>query len=411
MQMKNVLLVSYHFPPEISGGVGRPYSLYKYLPRYGCRPIVITTSCYGQTSEEKNIHRFDALANWPNSGSTAKKFILKTGLHIARRAGFVELKDVYWQNNVMNKIDKLFMAQQIQVVYATFPAIDSLRIGLSLTMRYNIPLIAEFRDGLAYEPLIVLPRLNKSRLKTFESRVIKASSSVITIGENLSHYFSVHYSGIPIHTVHNGFDPADFQHLSGVTPAQAFKKTIFYFGSFNLSRRTNVIPLFKALQRLKKETLLSCSNCELCLVGRYTRHEQYLIKYYHLEDIVRIYPIIEKSAGFSWMTKDASYLLFYGVDGQKTIISSKLLEYLNLGKPIIGICRGNEAEKIIIKTKTGEVCDFHEDSIYILLKKCLTDGIMYEPQKAEINKFNRVYQTKKISEIITDIVTRNGERQ
>ncbi len=114
-------------------------------------------------------------------------------------------------------------------------------------------------------------------------------------------------------------------------------------------------------------------------------------------------PHIDKKEGFSFLSKQADYLLFYGVPNETTIVSSKLPEYIKLNKPIIGICKGNEAELIIQKTGTGEVCDFDENSIEVLLRKALNNEIYYHPDHMKIAEFNRKCQVKKISEIIKNV--------
>ena len=105
-------------------------------------------------------------------------------------------------------------------------------------------------------------------------------------------------------------------------------------------------------------------------------------------------------------SKQADYLLFYGVPGETTVISSKLPEYIRLHKPIIGICKGNEAAVIIQNTGTGEVCDFDESSISSLLVRVLNNEISYHPDFAEISKFERKYQTKQIAGIIKDVAAK-----
>ena len=39
---KDILLLSYYFPPLGMGGVGRPYALYRHLPECGYNVIVLT---------------------------------------------------------------------------------------------------------------------------------------------------------------------------------------------------------------------------------------------------------------------------------------------------------------------------------------------------------------------------------
>ena len=66
--MKTLLLITDHFPPEQSGATGRTYSLYKYLPQFGFKVIVITISTYGRLDHEKNIYRFDSEHEWQKQG-------------------------------------------------------------------------------------------------------------------------------------------------------------------------------------------------------------------------------------------------------------------------------------------------------------------------------------------------------
>ena len=125
---------------------------------------------------------------------------------------------------------------------------------------------------------------------------------------------------------------------------------------------------------------------------------------YGIETCVNFRDTMPKKEGLAFVKSNFDYVLFYGVPNETTVISSKLLEYLYLGIPIIGICKGNEASDIIEQTRTGEVCDFDVDSIKKILLKTLKREIIYNPQNAEIAKFDREYQAQQISQIIKDIL-------
>ncbi len=161
--------------------------------------------------------------------------------------------------------------------------------------------------------------------------------------------------------------------------------------------------MFRSLKKLKNRRIIDENNFCLLFIGNISNHEKKEIAGYDLNEIINFFPHMDKREGFSFITKQADYLLFYGVPNETTIISSKLTEYMKLNKPIIGICKGNEAELIIQKTGTGEVCDFDESSIESLLIKMLNNEIHYEPDQQVISKFNRRYQAKQISGIIKDV--------
>jgi UDP-N-acetylglucosamine 2-epimerase len=156
--------------------------------------------------------------------------------------------------------------------------------------------------------------------------------------------------------------------------------------------------------RLKKAGTISSENLELRLVGTSTRSEVELIERFDLSDIVKIYPPVPKERGFRWMMEEATHLLYYGVPGSSTIISTKLLEYLNIGKPIIGVCRGNEAEDIIYKTNTGIVVDFDEQSIADAFLSAVRKEIDYLPNVDIVASFDRKSQAKRIAEVLNSAV-------
>ncbi|MBA2562583.1 MAG: hypothetical protein H0V14_06650, partial [Chitinophagaceae bacterium] len=72
-----ILLLTGHFPPEESGGIGRPYSLYKYLPDNGIDVRVVTKNLFGILPEEKNVYRYDSFGSWRKSSWLSKKVFFK----------------------------------------------------------------------------------------------------------------------------------------------------------------------------------------------------------------------------------------------------------------------------------------------------------------------------------------------
>ncbi|MBI5740662.1 MAG: glycosyltransferase [Nitrospirae bacterium] len=394
--MKNILMISYHFPPENSGGVGRPYSLYKYLPGSGYRVIVITQSLYGRLPDESHIYRFDA--EWRKSALFTGKGISKVFSKLLYVAGLVPVNNNFWTENVLRGADDILMKHKPALIYATYPPVHGLALGLRLSRENNVPMISEFRDGFLFEPVLNLNPRQKRLMTRFEEDTVKQSSAVITIGENLSEYFSRKYKKKDVYTVHNGFDRDDFALSAG--DGRVSKCRIVHFGAINFSRKRSITNLLKAVRRLKDENKISGDNFELSFIGRYTSEERDLIDGLALGDVINLHGPMDKSAGFKKISSEYKYLLFFGVEGETSVISSKLPEYLNLQKPIMGICRGNEAERIIKRTGTGEVFDFDEGSIYSAFLKCLDGNLFFRPNSNEIEKFDRQRQSRRIAEII-----------
>src|SRR5436190_23249568 len=70
--MRNVLLVTYSYPPVERTGARRPAAIAKYLPRFGWRPLILTPKVKGRPRVSENIaseyvmetDERDVLADW-----------------------------------------------------------------------------------------------------------------------------------------------------------------------------------------------------------------------------------------------------------------------------------------------------------------------------------------------------------
>jgi glycosyltransferase involved in cell wall biosynthesis len=399
--MKNLLLITDHFPPEQSGAVGRTYSLYKYLPQFGYNVIVITIAIYGKLNNEKNIYRFDSIYDWKKQGYFSRKAIYK---YISKLIGLFYINyDRYWEKVIYRNIDRICQTK-IDFIYSTYPHSASLFIGYHLSKKYNIPLITEFRDGFLFEPLEKLNIIERYSRKCFEKKIILHSTVVITIGKNLTNYYKNRYPASSVYTVYNGYNEDEFQFMRNMKEKMSDKKILIaYFGQFNQSKKRDIIPLINALKKLKIDKKIKSSNFELSLMGNYTIPEKKLIDKYKLNDIIKIYESVPKLVGLKKIAGMYHFVLLYGIKAESSIISSKIFEYLKLNKPIIGICKGNESEEIIYQTQTGEVADFDQDSIYNIFNKFLNKQYKFNPNTEEIKRFDRREQAKKIAHILNSL--------
>ena len=399
--MKNIILLTDHFPPEQSGATGRTFCLYKYLPRFRYNVYVITVSEYGKLKKEENIYRFDSFNQWQKQGYLTHKALLK---YYTKFIGIFYLNyDRYWEKEIYKNIDPIIQ-KKIDYIYTTYPQTASLVIGYRLSKKYGIPLITEFRDGFLFEPVEKLNILQRIQRRYFEKKIITHSKIVITISKYLTKYYKDKYGILKTFTVYNGYDEDDFQFMKNSKVNLSNDKILIaHFGQLLESRKRSIIPLLKAMKKLKIIKKLNSSNFELSFIGKYNNKEKKLIKKYKLNDIIKIYPPMDKIEGLKRISNRYHFVLLHGVLSESSIITNKVFEYIKLNKPIIGICKGNESEKIIQKTQTGEIADFTEESIYNTFNKFLSNQYQFSPNINEIKKFNRKEQVKQISQILQSI--------
>lgn len=399
-----VLLITTQFPPESNGGVNRPYSLYKYLPAYGIDVTVVTKKLGNNTQDEAGIIRTDSFINW-------REYPFFSFKRISRYLSFLGYKyfhvytDKWWVRKSISETDRLVTKGKFDLVYATFPAVESIKTALGIKKKLGIPLIVEFRDGLVYEPCLPAPPklLQRMSMKALEEEAVQEAAAVITIGNDISNYFKRTYKK-EIFTVFNGYDADDFKDLPEPLPANSGKTRIVHFGNLSVSRPADRSGIFYAIQRLKREGHINSSNFEVCFIGNVSEQEKEVGLRLDISELISFLPTMNKRAGFLKIREEFNYLLFYGVEGQSTVISSKLPEYIRLHMPILGICKGNEAEHIIRDTHTGEVCDFDADAIYELLLKAVKGKVAFNPDEKTIAGFDRKVQAGQIAAIIRNAI-------
>lgn len=397
----NLLLLTYYYPPEKSGGVDRPYSLQHHLPGHDIQVRVVTAADGLQPDCDMNVLRVQSLKNW-RQNFTLATLLYKLMSKLFVIAGLRPECDLLWNNNVKKLLRD---SAGFDLVYATHPSAEALELGRVLSIKYGIPFIAEFRDGLAFEPIAKIRWWQKFFNSRFEKIIVKRSSLVITVTAGQEKYFRDKYPGIKIQTVYNGFNQEDFVGID--VPAKlpyGGKIRIAHTGSIELSRPRRLDNLFLAIKKLASEELISDNNWELSFIGNYSAREKKLAAAYGVSGLIKFYDYIPKASLFRKIIGEYDLLLLYGVESTTAVIPGKLFEYFMLDKPILGICAGNESADLIRKTRTGLTCGFDTESIYSLLKIFLTKEYIFDPDRQYISRFDRCQEAGQIAGLIKSII-------
>ncbi|WP_462325828.1 glycosyltransferase [Desulfoplanes sp.] len=377
---KNILLISYYFPPMQNGGTGRPWSLFKYLHGFNIDVTVITTDIGIKLSSdyEKKIFRF------PFKCSSC-------------------LRDMEWEKKINSSLPSILNNKKFDLVYSTFPLASSLPIGSYIKKILKIPFIIEFRDGLTVESLLPSYNKIKKEVNRLEKCCIKSSDRIITVSKVWSKMYSNKYNR-HIDTIYNGFDPDDFCKIKS-TKKKNNQHDMVLFGSILSSRSTDsriksYFDFLYALKYLHEEGFFQKNRFNLSFIGPSLDEERSLVQKFQLGDILHFYNAVPKSEGLAHVKANYDSLLLYGSSGDTGMVTSKLPEYLNLDMPIFGICEGNHAADIIRDSQTGLTCGFEPESIVIGLKNFIEGRYNYSPKQNIIKKFNRIFQASEIAKII-----------
>jgi len=284
------------------------------------------------------------------------------------------------------------------VIFATFPPVETLMLGMDAAKKYNMPLVIDFRDGMAFESLEKENIFSSWRWKNLEKKLVDSSDYIISATDPITEYFEKNYPGCHAKTITNGFDPEEWKDLKNIDLAE--KINIVYTGRLSKSRSVGsvgALPL--AIKLLEKKY-----QKRLCLhmVGDFTEREREGIANNLPCEVVRFTDLVARREALRYQ-KSADLLLLVAPPEARSVATGKIFEYLAASKPILALTEGTVAEDIIKKTGTG-ICINPSDTekIGLFLKKFIEQYPkcdFYKPITEEINKFSRLRLAEELAKI------------
>ena len=232
---KTAFFVAYHFPPIRSGGVERTVKFTRYLPEFGYRPVVLTTSAFGRSEREDGalrawepLHTYRLLFNrgtgsGPAPSTARTRSPLAAPLRLLGRRLLVPDGQVTWTPAAAVKALRYLRRHEVDLICTTSPPASAHLVGWFLQRRTGLPWVADFRDSWIYDPLD--PELEdrpfrRELERRLEERVVNAADSVIATTEISAEYLGRAYPGsaAKIEVITNGFDPLEAEGDGGPEP-------------------------------------------------------------------------------------------------------------------------------------------------------------------------------------------------
>lgn len=406
----NILLIAYYYPPIISGGSQRPVRMAKYLARLGNRVTVLAPGYSRNPASEQGVLRFyDASHNMNRRGIRGWQwFLLRSVVAVLNHLGRYSSIYSCWRRSVLRHADAIRQQAEPDVIVATYPPVETLEIGLALAKEFNVPLVADFRDGLLFEP-VEARRLRRfasvqKRYKQIEAEIAGQAAAIITISPYLSTYFKNTYACKTVATLPNGYDPDDQIDMSQKTDFAPAVFHIVHAGKIALSDPAlSLLPLIAALDHILLLDNAMSRKMHLHFVGKLTARETRALAALKKKGLVSLYG--ERERRFCLALQRASDLLLLITPTKRPgIAPGKLFEYLSMRKPILALDNGTFAAEILTETKSGCVVPTHDPE---LIRRAL-ERIIHDqdfrasliPSKETIQAFSAPQQIKEMNAIL-----------
>jgi hypothetical protein len=208
--MKNVLMFTYAYAPSFNAGVQRPLKFAHYLPCFGYSPTIITAEFAKNVKDEEGIYRIrnDILECELNGG--VKALLLRLTRRILYQSGIWWGYNYFWYKKVLNTLPKILNNESPDIIYATYPPVEPVMLGIAASRKAQIPLVVDFRDGFVFEPFAPVFFPAAMRNKKTEKYIVDNSQHIISATEPITNYFKKTYRRCSASTITNGFDRSDW---------------------------------------------------------------------------------------------------------------------------------------------------------------------------------------------------------
>ena len=432
--MKNVLMISYPFPPWGAGATIRIRKFVKYLPEFGWNPIVLTIR---EEYYSSNTPRdYDALKEIPKtvriirtrmfkkaakftrkeagidetSSHSSIKRIFLTALHRIGKMLIVPDIMILWLPFVIWESLRVLRTNHIDVIYAVGPPHSTLVIGAILKKLTRLPTVLDIKDDWTTNPEQMA---NKNKIgialdKWLERFTIKNVDKIIVVTQRHLLDLEEKYSGISNRRfilIPNGFDREDFEIDEDCLINEDNKFLITHAGLIN--ERRNPLSFFHALKGIQYEHANLFEELKVLLIG--IVHDEYKewIKKLELQNIVKCIGNISHKECIKYLQSSSILLAIPSADEPLTI-PGKIYEYMAIGKPILMLSAEEcAASDLIKKHKVGTVVppDDVDATKSVILKyydEFKKGNLQHKASEIILQSFDRRFLTFQLSKIFDE---------
>ena len=359
---KEVLIVSYRFPPQ--GGIAalRIGYFVKYLSEFGWHPRVLARHFEDFELRDPSLSALIPDTTQVVWVTAPDPFGVKRLLDKPRLADVAPLMTVpslspSWIPGAYRSGLKLLRDSQSKAIFSTSPPISSHVVAYLLKKRTGLPWIAEYRDEWSLHPATRWPSaFHKGVARRLDQSIMRSADLIVTTSPAYSALFAREFS-LPAGkfvTITNGFDEEDFA-AARIRPLRRDGRPfrIGYVGT--LAGVQNAEPFLTAVQELIMEEAIPAEKIALHFTGRADPLNWPLLEE---RGVLHLTGYVDHKTAVSHMLESDVLLLILTHERGANTIPAKTFEYLGSGRPVLALVPPQGPVATIIKeAKAGLVVD------------------------------------------------------
>lgn len=278
------------------------------------------------------------------------------------------------------------------LIVATGPPFTAYRIAWRVARRLRVPWVADLRDPIVGTPLVPASGPKAWLMRRFERTVARTASAVLASSETVAKSFRQRHPGSAgaVHTVPNGFDPADY---AGACERDAGRFVVAHVGAFQGLQSPR--DLFAGIVAASGEREGFRGDVSVRLVGPVDPDSAAAAGEFALSDVVDVVGFVPHAHAVREMRCADVLLQVIGPDPRIAYaIASKLPEYLAAGRPVICVAPADtESARIVARSGAGWVIEPGDAEAMrralLELHDRWRDGALPVPNPAVVAEFDR----------------------
>lgn len=395
---RNLLVISYFFPP--GGGVGmfRAAKFVKYLPEFGWSSHVVSLPSHRQkeiTGSSVSDTQYSDIIELPETVEHLENFPPVS----------ISLGGLTWTLPLARKIDSFIAEKDIDAVFHTGSPFIPMVAGLLSYSTTNVPYIVDFRDPwYGTQELFSNTRSISNPIwgkinKQLERFVIDQSDAVILNTKNMTDIYSNVYENsiTKFHTITNGFDPEDYPEKVEESNG---KFRLIYPGKFRDGYHAFLDAYENVISELDKDVQFIHYGPDEHL------HTQ---NFYEDADNTGVANTID-SRGYADLEsivpaiRSADVGIVITRPDDPTHVPTKIFDYMACNIPVLALDSPDGALAKIIEPFDHAYCAQHQDREQIknLLSHVLTTAPKTIGRQEQIEQYTRENLTSQLSNLLDD---------
>lgn len=400
MNRRNVLVVSYYFPPMGLSGVQRTLKFVKYLPEYGWNPIVLTTSPKSYYAFDEELHKEidESVIKVYRTGENTKLKVRKfPSNHIIQNFGrylasFFLQPDtkILWKRKAIDLGRKVLSENNVDVIFATAPPFTDFLVAHQLSKEFNIPFVIDYRDVWVDNPFHFYPTFfHKVYVRNLEETILKEASRIIVTFRGTKDVLLTKYPFLKsdeVVIIPHGFDKIDFENCENVKP-DPHKFVITHSGLFQDNRNPKYfLKAFSKFLESRKDGVPK----EAWFIGIMRKSHIRMIQRLGLEGNVKLFGY-QPHKEVVRLLKMSNVLWLMFEDNVRS--PGKLYEYFGAKKPVLICAPDGYMKSLALESEAAiGVGPRDEDGIYRALNTFYDlwkNDSLPEPSDSFLEKFDR----------------------